>query len=487
MKKYVLAIDQGTTSSRVVVVDRYGDILHKEQMALSQIAKKDGTILQNPYEIYETIETLIKRLFDRYEIHPEEIESIGITNQRETTILWEKTTGKILYQAISWQSKQTLSICEDWIKKGYENIVKRKTGLTINPYFSASKIKYILDLEKPNADVLFGTVDTYILWRLTKGKVHKTDVTNASRTMLYNLETKDWDDELLSLFGIPKRILPTIHANDHFFGYYQFKGEDIPIHGMIGDQQSSLLGHQCFLPGEIKNTYGTGCFMLMNTGQTPCFSKRGLLTTVAWSIKHETIYALEGSVFIGGAAIQWIRDKLEILDTAANSEKEALQSLDDDLFLVPAFVGLGTPYWDSNVRGSLLGLKASTTRKDIIKATLNSIAYQVCDILQVMKKEAKLPILSLAVDGGASVNKYLMQFQADILETKLIQNEEVEITALGAAYLAGLASGFWEDMETLKKNRKIAHIFYPLKSKKEARKLYKNWQLAVAATRQFKI
>jgi|SRR5690554_310811 glycerol kinase len=487
MKKYVLAIDQGTTSSRVVLVDRFGDVKHIEQMTIGQSFPFDGAVLQNAEEIYDSVVLLIDRMFKRHDVDPKDIIAMGITNQRETTILFDKTTGKSLYHAISWQSRQTEEITNKWIKKGYDDIVLRKTGLKINPYFSASKIRYILD--RINADVenvRFGTVDTYLLYRLTNNKVHKTDVTNASRTMIFNIETLIWDEELLQMFNIPKSILPEVCANDELYGYYNYNGIDIPIYGMIGDQQSALFGHQCFEPGEAKVTYGTGCFMLMNTGADIYYSDNGLISTIGWRMKNKTTYALEGSVFMGGAAVKWIRDRLGIIKNASETEKLAASSNDDTLYVVPAFVGLGAPYWDNQVRGSILGLKSHTTKADIAKATLNSIAYQVNDLLEVMDKDAEVNIQSISVDGGASENRYLMQFQSSISQVKLIQTAESEVTALGAAYLAGLASGYWNSFEELKKNRKIKQIFHPLLSKDEAKKRYEKWLLAVKATQSFR-
>lgn len=485
-KKYIIAIDQGTTSSRVIVVDREGDVKHIEQMAVTINETRLGEILQDPQEIIDSVLVLLDRTFKRHQIKPDEVAAIGITNQRETTILWDKHTGKSLYHAISWQSKHTNNIIEEWIEKGYQDIISAKTGLTISPYFSASKIKYILDIVNVNvSDILFGTVDTYLLWHLTNRKVHKTDITNASRTMLYNIFEQQWDDELLRLLQIPKSILPKVVANDDYFGEFTYQGISIPIYSMIGDQQSSLFGHQCFNEGDLKTTYGTGCFILVNTSFKPVISKSGLLTTPAWKINNQMTYALEGSVFMGGAIVQWLRDDLKILNSAQESESLAEKSIRDDVYVVPAFVGLGTPYWNSDVRASILGMNRKTGRNDIIKAALNSIAFQIEDVLQVLKKEFSNKINTISCDGGASRNNYLLQFQADISNMRVVQTKEAEVTALGSAYIAGLRVGFWKNIQEIERNKKIKQLFYSRLPNRERERLYLNWKKAVTATLSF--
>lgn len=486
-KKYIIAIDQGTTSSRVVVVNQEGDVVHKEQMAVNINETRLGEILQDPQEIIDSVLVLLDRTFKRHQINPKEVAALGITNQRETTILWDKLSGKALYPAISWQSKHTIDIVNDWIEKGCEDKVLNKTGLKINPYFSASKIKYILDVVKPNIqNTLFGTVDTFLLWHLTKGKVFKTDITNASRTLLFNIFDEKWDDEILEMFNIPKEILPEVVSNDHEFGYFEYNGINIPILAMIGDQQSSLFGHQCFNEGDLKTTYGTGCFILINTCNKPIISKSGLLTTPAWKINNKITYALEGSVFMGGATVQWLRDDLKILKQASDSEAMAKKSLSDHVYVVPAFVGLGTPYWDSEVRASILGMNRKTNQNDIVKAALNSIAFQIEDVLSILKEETNHEITSVSCDGGASRNNYLLQFQADISNLRVIQTKETEVTALGAAYIAGLKAGFWKSIKEIERNKKIKKLFYPRINDVMRKKYYYNWQNAVQATRSFK-
>lgn len=487
LKEYIIAIDQGTTSSRVVVVNKEGDVLFKEGMPIGIEETKDGQILQDAQEIIDSVRVLIDRIFKRHQIDPSQVKAIGITNQRETTIMWNKHTGKVYYKVISWQSKHTIDITNKWIEMGLEDKVLSKTGLKINPYFSASKIKYILNTQNLNIDdVMFGTVDTFLLWHLTNKKVFKTDITNASRTMLYNIHEEKWDDELLEAFKIPKSILPEVVSSDDYFGDFEYNGVKIPITAMIGDQQSSLFGHQCFNSGDLKVTYGTGCFLLLNTGDEPILSKNGLLTTPAWKFNGKTTYALEGSVFMGGAIVQWLRDDLKILNNASDSERLALKSDTDDVYVVPAFVGLGTPYWDSDVRATIMGMNRKTNQFDIIKAALNSIAYQIEDVLGVLKKDTNHEINSISCDGGASRNNYLQQFQADISQLRVIQTKETEVTALGAAYMAGLKIGFWKSLTEIERNKKIKQLFYPRISPEKRNKLYGNWQKAVEATISFK-
>lgn len=486
-KDYIIAIDQGTASTRVVVVNGDGDVLYKEQLPIAINETRYGEILQDAQELIDSVLVLLDRVFKRHQINPLNVKAIGITNQRETTIMWNKYTGKVYYNVISWQSKHTIDITNQWIKAGLEELVLSKTGLKINPYFSASKIKYILDITADNIDdMMFGTVDTYLLWHLTNKQVFKTDITNASRTMLYNIFEEKWDDDLLNAFGIPKSILPEVVASDDYFGEYEYQGVKIPITAMIGDQQSSLFGHQCFNEGDLKTTYGTGCFILLNTGDKPIISTKGLLTTPAWKYNGKTTYALEGSVFMGGAIVQWLRDDLKVLTTAHESEKMALKSISNDIYIVPAFVGLGTPYWDSEVRASILGMNRKTNQFDIIKAGLNSIGYQIEDVLEVLRKETNHEINSISCDGGASRNNYLLQFQADISNLRVIQTKETEVTALGAAYLAGLKVGFWKNLAEIERNKKIKQLFYSRIKESERDRLYSNWQKAVQATISFK-
>ena len=498
MKKYVLAIDQGTTSSRAIIFNRESEIVSTAQMEFSQICPKSGWVEHNPIEIWETVYEVVKEALFKSGLRLSEIAAIGITNQRETTILWDKKTGKPVYNAICWQSRQSQEICEDWINKGYEDKIHEKTGLIINPYFSASKIRWIFDnvpgvYERAlKGEIYFGTVDTYLVWKLTEGKLHITDVTNASRTMLFNINTLSWDPDLLSMFGIPECILPEVKSNSEEYGIatklYQIdESSDIPIASIIGDQQASLFGQCCFDIGSVKNTYGTGCFMLMNTKNRAVYSKNGLLTTVAWKIGEETEYALEGSVFVGGSAIQWLRDGMRMFAKSSDCEEYAKRTMTSDgVYVVPAFVGLGTPYWDNDARGAVFGLTRATKKEHFITATLESIAYQTKDVMEVMKEEAKTRIRTLAVDGGASANNYLMQFQADILDVKVLRPKCLETTALGAAYLAGLATHVWKNKEDILKDHTIEKIFLNTISEEERAKRYNGWKKAIEATRVYK-
>ena len=499
MKKYVLAIDQGTTSSRAIIFNRESEIVSTAQMEFSQICPKSGWVEHNPIEIWETVYEVVKEALFKSGLRLSDIAAIGITNQRETTILWDKKTGKPVYNAICWQSRQSQSICEEWINKGYEDLIHKKTGLIINPYFSASKIKWIFDnvpgvYERAlKGEIYFGTVDTFLVWKLTEGKCHITDVTNASRTMLFNINTLSWDPDLMNLFGIPECILPKVVSNSEEYGIatklYQIdESSDIPIASIIGDQQASLFGQCCFDVGSVKNTYGTGCFMLMNTKNRAVYSKNGLLTTIAWKIGDEVEYALEGSVFVGGSAIQWLRDGMRMFAKSSDCEEYAKRTLSSDgVYVVPAFVGLGTPYWDNDARGAIFGLTRATKKEHFITATLESIAYQTKDVMEVMKEEAKTRIRTLAVDGGASANNYLMQFQADILDVKVLRPKCLETTALGAAYLAGLATHVWKNKEEILKDHTIEKIFLNTISEDERNKRYNGWKKAIEATRVYKL
>lgn len=494
---YILAIDQGTTSSRAIVFDKMGNKVSSAQLEFRQICPKSGWVEHDANEIWHTTYEVIKEAINKSNVDVSLIKGIGITNQRETTVIWNKETSEPIYNAIVWQSRQSQEICEDIIKKGYEQMIHEKTGLLINPYFSASKIKWILDnvdgaRELANEGKLaFGTIDTWLVWKLTEGKVHVSDYTNASRTMLFNINTLKWDDELLGLFDIPKSILPEVRSSSEIYGeatrlYKNFK-VNIPISGIAGDQQASLFGQGCFHKGDIKNTYGTGCFMLMNTSNKPVYSNNGLLTTIAWGINGKVEYALEGSVFIGGSSIQWLRDGLRMFKHASESEKYATSVAScDGVYVVPSFVGLGTPYWDNDARGAIFGLTRSTSKEHIIRATLEAIAFQSKDVMEVMKEEAKLKFKSLAVDGGACANNFLMQFQSDILNCNIMRPKNLETTALGAAYLAGLSTGVYSSVEEIKKMREIDKIFVPSRTLKNVDKIYKGWKKAVESTRTFK-
>lgn len=491
MKKYILTIDQGTTSTRAILFDKMANTVGMYQMEFTQICLKSGYVEHNAEEIYETVLECIKNVINNSHIKAEEIDSIAITNQRETTVMFD-LDGHPLANAICWQSRQSQEICEKLIEEGYEDIIFKKTGLHINPYFSASKIIYLLN-NNPEAkklydkgQALFGTIDTYILYRLTGGKSFMTDATNASRTMLYNIHTDSYDDELLDIFGIKKSALPNVMNSSDNFGYAVIDGEQIPICSMIGDQQASLFGHCAFDKGDIKNTYGTGCFMLLNTGSSPVMSQKGLLTTIASKIDGKITYALEGSVFIAGAAIKWLRDSLKIINESRETYDRALKSKNDDLVLVPAFVGMGTPYWDNDVRGAMFGITLDTNQDDIVKATLDSIAFESLDVFEVMASEAHLNSLSLSVDGGASANDYLLQFQADIMQSVIKRPRQVETTALGACFLAGLYTGFFKDYDELKKLNQTQKMFYPILSSDDVKKKYNRWKLAVESCRVFK-
>lgn len=499
MGNYILAIDQGTTSTRAIIFNKKSEIISQAQMEFSQICPKSGWVEQDPEEIWETVYQVIAEAIYKSGLSLKEIAAIGITNQRETTVIWDKKTGKPIYNAIVWQSRQSQEICEQLIAQGYSEMMKQKTGLLINPYFSASKIKWILDnvpqaLEKAQAGkVLFGTIDTYLVWKLTNGALHITDPSNASRTMLYNINTLKWDEEILDVLGIPSSILPEVKSSSEEYGIASKLWEldenaDVKIASVIGDQQASLFGQCCYDIGDVKSTYGTGCFMLMNTKFKPVFSSSGLLTTIAWKVEEKVEYALEGSVFIAGSAVQWLRDGLRMFknskDCEAYSEREPYSN---GVYVVPAFVGLGTPYWDNDARGAVFGLTRSTKKEHFINATVESIAYQTKDVMEVMKSESGLQIKSMAVDGGASANDYLMQFQANLLDCKILRPECLETTALGAAYLAGLAVKLWKDKEEIKKFRTIDKIFMSKIDEKKREQLYHGWKVAVKATREFKL
>lgn len=492
MEKFVLAIDQGTTSTRAILFDKFGMPRFKAQREVPLIYPKSGWVEEDAIEVYTSVIDVINELLIRSNLTLKNIDSIGITNQRETTVVWNKETGLPVCNAIVWQSRQSQEICDALEDK--KDFIKEKTGLVINPYFSASKIRFILDKydlqkEAEEGKLLFGTIDSWLIYKLTLGKVHATDITNASRTMLFNIFEKKWDDDLLKLFNIPKCMLPSVHECSYHYGdaTLMFASTTIPITGVAGDQQASLFGQTCFDKGNIKNTYGTGCFMLMNIGENPTISKSGLLTTIAWSINGTTTYALEGSVFIGGAAIQWLRDEMKLISKASDSEISA-QKVDDSngVYVVPAFVGLGTPYWDDQVRGAVFGLTRATNKYHFVRATLEAIAYQSKDLMETIKKDSNIEINQLNVDGGATANNYLMQFQSDIIELPIELPSCLETTALGAAFFAGLYTGFYKSQEEIKKSRNIEREFKPSMSHKEVEERYKKWKIAVEATRVFR-
>lgn len=493
MKKYILTIDQGTTSTRAILFDKKGKKVCVKQMEFNQITPSSGWVLHNPDEIYLTVLQVIKSVINDSGINVNEIDSIGITNQRETVVVWDKETLEPLYPAIVWQSRQSEDICNDLINQGLTDMIHQKTGLFINPYFSASKIKWILDRYdndyslRNNNRLLCGTIDTYLLYRLTEGRSFKTDYTNASRTMLFNINTLSWDEELLNLFGVNINMLPEVCDSSHLFGYHTYKGVDIPITSMIGDQQASLFGHVAFNKGSTKVTYGTGCFMLMNTNGEKIFSKNGLLTTIAYKIGDKICYALEGSVFVAGSAVQWLRDGLKIIKNSSETEDAAMLVSDTlGVYFVPAFVGMGTPYWDNESRGAIFGLSRGTSKEHLIRATLEGIAYEALDVLEVMEKEAKVKIPEINVDGGAAVNNFLVQFESDITDRQLIRPKELETTALGATYLAGLYTGFFRSVHDIEKLHEVDKLFMPTMDKKKRKYLVEGWKCAVNATRMFK-
>jgi glycerol kinase len=488
MESFILAIDQGTTSSRTVLFNEKGEIKGISQQEFRQIFPQSGWVEHDPKEILSTQLGTLQKVVSDHKVDVSGIKAIGITNQRETTIVWDRQTGEPVYNAIVWQDKRTAYICEELKKKGLEAYVKENTGLVIDSYFSATKVKWILDKvpgarEKADKGQLaFGTVDTWLIWNMTGGKNHVTDYTNASRTMLFNIRELKWDSKLLKELGIPESMLPEVKPSAHNFGDFQFQKSVIPITGVAGDQQAALFGQACFEPGMAKNTYGTGCFMLMNTGTKIQHSKNGLITTIAWGLDGKVEYALEGSVFIAGAAIQWLRDSLHLIDQSKDSEYFAAKALgSNEVYVVPAFAGLGAPYWDMYARGAIFGLTRDTGKDHIIKATLESLAYQTKDILNAMQEDAGLKLASLKVDGGACANNILMQFQADILGTEVERPEVIESTAMGAAYLAAIHIGLWKK-ESIIKNRKIQKNFKPEMDEVKRIKLYNGWKKAVQRT-----
>ncbi len=488
-KSYIISLDQGTTSSRALLVDEEGAIQGMVQKEFKQIFPKSGWVEHDPKEILESQLSVLAQLIKEQNVSASDVKAIGITNQRETTIVWDKNTGEPIYNAIVWQDKRTADICENMKNNGLTEHVRQTTGLVIDSYFSGTKIKWILDnvdgarQKAKNGDLLFGTVDSWLVWNMTNRTTHITDYTNASRTLIYDIVNLKWDDKLLDALGIPKSMLPEVKPSAHHFGDYVLDGVSIPIAGIAGDQQAALFGQACFAEGTAKNTYGTGCFMLMNTGEKPMFSKNGLLTTIGYGLNGKVIYALEGSIFIAGAAVQWLRDGLELIKDA--KETEALADSvagENPVYVVPAFAGLGAPYWDMYARGAVFGLTRDTGKAHLAKATLESLAYQTKDLLKAMEADSGIQLENLRVDGGACANNHLMQFQADILDTEVHRPEVIESTAMGAAFLAGIQVGLWTQ-EDLDQNRPMNRIFKPTFDRVKRKRLYGKWQQAVERTK----
>lgn len=495
MEKYILALDQGTTSSRAILFNRKGEIVHIAQQEFPQYFPKPGWVEQNANEIWSSILAVMASCLAESGIKPVQIAGIGITNQRETVVVWDKETGRPIYNAVVWQSRQTTDICDELKAKGLGDLFHRKTGLLIDPYFSGTKVKWILD-HVPGAreraekgELLFGTIDSWLIWKLSGGR-HVTDVSNASRTLMYNIYDLQWDDELLQILDIPKAMLPEVCGSSEVYAHtvdYHFFGHRIPIAGAAGDQQSALFGQGCYTKGSMKNTYGTGCFMLMNTGEQPVQSNHGLITTIAWGIHGKIEYALEGSIFVAGSAVQWLRDGLRMLRSSKDSEDYAARvPSTDGVYMVPAFVGLGSPYWDSEVKGAVFGLTRGTTKEHFIRATLEALAYQTKDVLAAMESDSGIPVNALRVDGGAAANDFLMQFQSDILNIPVERPNVNETTALGAAYLAGLAVGYWDSADELANHENTERVFLPVMAEEERAERYAGWQRAVKAAMVFK-
>ena len=489
--KYILSIDQGTTSTRAILFNHEGKVIGIAQKELACLFPKSGWVEQDALSIWISVVDAISELTIKCNVTFADIDSIGITNQRETTIIWDKATGMPIYNAIVWQSRQSADICDALSDK--KEFIHSKTGLLINPYFSASKIRFILDAvpsaqeRAEKGELMFGTVDSWLIYKLTNRKVHATDVSNASRTLLFNINTMSWDEELCKIFNIPMNMLPEVKPCSYDYGLASYYQGDVHIMGVAGDQQAALFGQTCFEEGECKNTYGTGCFMLMNIGDKITLSKNGLLTTVAWQIGDKVTYALEGSVFIGGAVVQWLRDGLQIIESSKDSEPIARScSSSHGVYVVPAFTGLGTPYWDDDARGAVFGLTRNTSKARFVRACLDAIAYQCKDVFTVMEQETGLDIKCLRVDGGATANSLLMQFQSDILFTKIMLPQCLETTALGVAYLAGLASGFYKNINEIKAVHSYQAEYNPAMPAEEVEKLYNGWKKAVKATLEFK-
>lgn len=496
MGKYILALDQGTTSSKAVIFDQEGKVVETGQREFEQHFTKPGWVEHDANEIWTSMLSSISEAMRKSDIEPEDIAGIGITNQRETTVVWDRKNGKPIYRAIVWQSRQTADICNELREAGHNELFRDKTGLLIDPYFAGTKVKWILDnvdgaREKAdNGELMFGTVDTWLVYKLTGGEQHITDYSNASRTLMYNIYDLEWDEELLDILGVPKSMLPEVKQSSEVYGKtvnYHFFGHEVPIAGIAGDQHAALFGQACFEKGMAKNTYGTGGFMLMNTGEEGVKSDNGLLTTLAWGIDGKVEYALEGSIFVSGSAIQWLRDGLEIIKDAKETESLATSVEDTGgVYVVPAFVGLGTPYWDSDVRGAVFGLTRGTKKEHLVRATLESLTYQTRDVLDVMKDDSGIDVKTLRVDGGAVNNDFLVQFQSNILGLQVERPVVTETTALGAAYLAGLAVGFWESKEEIANQWKVDKTFESEINEDEREQLYNGWKKAVKAAQEFK-
>lgn len=496
MNNYILSIDQGTTSTRAILFNRKGEIVGSSQKEFKQIYRYPGWVEHDAMEIWSSVVSVVTSLMAEINIGSRQIAAIGITNQRETTVIWDKKTGLPICNAIVWQSRQSDEICQTLKKSGLEPLFKQKTGLILDPYFSGTKIKWVLDNVKgarekaEKGELLFGTIDTWLVWKLSNGTAHVTDYSNASRTLMYNISDLKWDDELLDLLTVPKSMLPEVRSSSEIYAQtnaLSFFEKSIPISGIAGDQQAALFGQNCFESGMAKNTYGTGCFMLMNTGKKRVDSEKGLLTTLAWGLNGEVTYALEGSIFVAGSAVQWLRDGLRMFQKAALSEQYAARvESTDGVYVVPAFVGLGTPYWDSEARGAVFGLTRGTEKEHFVRATLESIAYQTKDVLLAMEEDSGIKISKLRVDGGASVNDFLMQFQSDLLNIEVERPKVSETTALGTAYLAGLAVGYWDSLDDIKNNWVLGKKYAPMLEEAKREKYYHGWKCAVKAAQMFK-
>ncbi|WP_226529958.1 glycerol kinase GlpK [Metabacillus niabensis] len=495
METYILSLDQGTTSSRAIIFNKKGEIVHTAQKEFKQYFPHSGWVEHNANEIWGSVLAVIATALSESNIRAEQIEGIGITNQRETTVVWDKETGAPVYHAIVWQSRQTSGICEELMQGGYEQTIRKKTGLLIDPYFSGTKVKWILDnvegarRKAEEGKLLFGTIDTWLIWKLSGGKAHVTDFSNASRTLMFNIHELKWDEELLEILNVPSTMLPEVRSSSEIYAHtvgYHFFGEEIPIAGAAGDQQAAMFGQACFEKGMGKSTYGTGCFMLMNTGEKAVESEHGLLTTIAWGINGKVEYALEGSIFIAGAAIQWLKDGMRMLNSASDSEKYARRvDSTDGVYVVPAFVGLGTPYWNSEVRGSVFGLTRGTSKEHFVRATIESLAYQTKDVLSIMEVDSGIELKTLRVDGGVVKNNFLLEFQSDLLNVLVERPVINETTALGAAYLAGLAVGYWESQKEIESQWAVDQQFEPNMAQEKRDELYDGWKRAVQAAMAF--
>ena len=492
MKKYILSLDEGTTSARAILFDRSGNVVSSAQHEFTQIYPTGGYVEHNPLEIYSAQYSSLIEAITKIGAEAHEIAAVGITNQRETVVVWDKNTGEPVYNAIVWQCRRTAEYCDELKKQGLEEYITKTTGLKIDAYFSGTKIKWILDNVKgarekaEKGDLLFGTIDTWLIWKLSGGKIHVTDYTNASRTMFFDIHKLCWDKKLLEILTIPENMLPEVKSSSEVYGHINIMGADIPVSGIAGDQQAALFGQRCFDEGSVKNTYGTGCFLLMNTGNTAFESKNGLLTTIAASIGDNVQYALEGSVFVGGAVIQWLRDELKLINASPESEEYAIKVADTNgVYIVPAFAGLGAPYWDMYARGTICGLTRGSNKNHIIRACLEAIAYQTNDLLIALKNDTNLHIDSIRADGGASQNKFLMQFQSDISNTEVCCPQSAEATALGAAFLAGLAVGFWRDLREINRIYSFETVYTPDMNMDKRQNLIEGWQKAVKAAKVF--